>query len=122
MEDMASKISELLSDPKGMEKIKSMAEALFSDESTLPSVNSDESPKEDGFGAFSLPDGLDITKLMAIFSALNSGEKDRRTDLLTALKPYLSKERGQKVDKAVKLLKIVSLLPVLKEQGLLELL
>ena len=64
MEDMASKISELLSDPKGMEKIKSMAEALFSDESTLPSVNSDESPKEDGFGAFyewAISNGYDDT-------------------------------------------------------------
>jgi len=40
---------------------------------------------------------------------------------LLALKPHLTDERQQRIDKAVKLLRIISVIPLLKEQGLLEL-
>ena len=119
MEDMAGKISELLSDPEGMSKIMAVAESLFkSDDAKTPPTPETEAPS----GGFSLPDGLDFSKIMSIMSVFNSQQNDRRSELLLALKPHLSLERREKVDKAVKLLKIVSLLPVLKEQGLLDLL
>ena len=117
---MAKKISELLSDPDGISKIKSVAESLFSG-------NEDKEPHspiptETQSGGFSLPDGFDFSKIMGLMSVFNNQHKDHRSDLLLALKPHLSIERQERVDKAVKLLKIVSMLPVLKEQGLLDLL
>lgn len=116
MEDMASKISELLSDPRGMEKIKSLAETLFKDNTTPK----DEPPEDTSSGGFGLPDGFDIGKIMGLMSAFNNQQSDRRSNLLLALKPHLSNERQERVDKAVKLLKIAALLPVLKEQGILD--
>ena len=59
---------------------------------------------------------------MGLMSAFNNQKNDRRTELLLALKPHLSEERRERVDKAVKILKIVSILPALKEQGLLDIL
>ncbi len=118
MDDMAGKISELLSDPEGMEKIKAMASALFSnndDSDTKPSQKSSEMA-----GGLSLPDGFDPIKLMSVFSALKNGESDQRSTLLMALKPHLSPERQERVDKAVKLLKLVSVLPLLKQQGIFD--
>ena len=73
------------------------------------------------FGGFSLPDNFDITKIMGIMSALSDNKIDERSKLLLALKPHLSEKRQQRVDKAVKLLKLASLIPIVKEQGLFDL-
>ena len=120
MEDIQEKLSALLSDPDGMNKIKTIAESLFNgdDAKKTPTPEPDTPQSSD----FSLPDGFDISKIMGLMSVFNSNRNDRRSELLLALKPHLSVERREKVDKAVKLLKIVSLLPVLKEQGLFDLL
>ena len=142
MDDIAGKISELLSSPEGMDKIKQMAGALFSDgginptpqnlkDNTRDISTSEQQNNGDMLGrllgnfansGFSLPDGFDPLKLIGLMSALNSGADDKRAGLLLALKPHLSVDRQERVDKAVKLLKIASLLPVLKEQGLLDIL
>ena len=116
MEDMAGKISEQLSSPDGMDKIKSLADALFNNNAP-PKDNPPETTSDDGF---SLPDGFDIGKIMGLMSAFNSRQSDRRSDLRLALKPHLSAERQERVDKAVRLLKIAALLPLLKEQGILD--
>lgn len=119
MDDMSGKISKLLSDPEGMEKIKAMANALFGgdDEPKISQVGNTNTAEDKGL---SLPDGFDPMKLMGIFSALNSQGADNRAALLMALKPHLSYERQERVEKAVKLLKIASLLPILRQQGLLD--
>lgn len=116
MDDMAEKITSLLSDPDGMEKIKGMAEALFGENKPA-----EEPPSKPG-GGLSLPEGFDPVKLMGAFSALSKSGGDDRTALLMALKPHLAPERRDRVDKAVKLLKIASLLPVLRDEGLLDML
>ena len=116
MDDIAGKISELLSSPDGMDKIKSLADSLFSS-GTPTQSNADKQPSD---GGFSLPDGLDIGKLMTVASAFSNQKADRRSELLLALKPHLSSERCERVDKAVKFLKIAALLPLLKEQGILD--
>lgn len=121
MDDIAERISKLLSDEGGMEKIKNMAEALFgnSENSENTAERQDETTSATNF---SLPDGVDISKIMGLVSAFGNMKSDRRTELLLALKPHLSVERRERVDKAVKLLKLAALLPLIKEQGLLDIL
>ncbi len=114
MDDIAGKISALLNDPDGIEKIKAVASTLLSDGSTK------SEPEASDDGGFSLPDGLDIGKIMGLASVFGNQGNDRRSELLLALKPHLSAERRERVDKAVKLLKIAAVLPILKEQGLLD--
>lgn len=99
---LADKITALLSDPKGMEKIKSVADSLLGGEN--------ETAKAESSGE--LPD---ISAIMKMMKTMNLGKSDSRTELLMALKPHLSSERQERVDKAVKLLRLVPLLPLMKD-------
>lgn len=113
MEDIAGKIEELLNDPNGMAKIQSMAESVFgnsgSKDNNLPVAKNE-----------SIPD-IDTGTIMKVFNLLRSNNNSSgRANLLLALKPHLSSERQQKIDSAIKIMKIIEILPVLKEQGILD--
>lgn len=99
---LADKLTELLSDPAGMEKIREMASSLLGDVGNKP-----DAPGEDA-----MPDPA---ALMQMVKALGDKGPDPRADLLIALKPHLSAERRPRVDRAVKLLRLASLLPAVKE-------
>lgn len=60
-----------------------------------------------------------IMKLMEAFSRLNSSG-DKNTELLLALKPHLRDENRAKVDRAIKLMKLLSVLMLLRESGLTD--
>ncbi len=109
MKDINAKISELLSDPDGMERIRKMAESVFGDNKKQP---------EPALPA--IPD-FDMTKLVPLLSRLNSRGTDNRTALLLALRPHLSRKRQERLDKAVKLLKVADMLPLLQESGIFNL-
>ena len=132
MDDIAGKISELLQDPNGIDRIKQMAQTLFETPNTPPtpttsSLDSEGDVLQGLLGSLSninenSEPGFDPMKIMGLMSVLGQAKDDKRSGLLLALKPHLSHDRQQRVDKAVKYLKIASLLPVLKDQGLLDLL
>ena len=117
MDDIASKITELLGDPQGMKRISDIA-------SSLMSQNSQEQQNDSQFNLNDMQiDPVQMGSIMKIMSALRSqNTEDDNTRLLLALKPHLSQERRKKVDKAISLLKIIKLLPLLKENGLMNLL
>ena len=104
--NLADKLSEILNDPDGMAKIQSMAQSLLGEGEQQNAV---ESP--------SLAEGAAITKML---SALKNSGGDDRSRLLLALRPHLSDERRERVDKAVKLLRLASVLPLLQESGMLS--
>ena len=63
-------------------------------------------------------DGIDfetITKIASVLGRLSSQPKDPGCELLSALKPMLSPERRHKADEAIKMMQIISLLPLLKD-------
>lgn len=63
-------------------------------------------------------DNIDVAKLIPLITAISRAKTDdRATNLLVSLKPLLSKEREPKVDHAISLMKIIALLPILKEHG-----
>lgn len=109
MADLNDRISEILNDPDAMEKVRLMAENLLNDE--------ESKPPEDSLG---MPDSETLSKIMGIISHLKTDKNDSRTALLLALKPHLSSERQKKVDTAVRLLRLIEVLPYLKESGLLD--
>ena len=51
------------------------------------------------------------------FAQLSSGRDDRRINLLTALKPYLSSSRSANVDKAIRLLRLTKLTETFRNEG-----
>ena len=79
---------------------------------------------DDGQKAFSHGEetGLSPAQLagmVKMVSALNSRKEDDRTRLLLALRPHLSPEKRDRIDKAVKFLKIMDVLPLIRGTGIL---
>lgn len=119
MEDISRKISDLLGSPDGLDRLKTVAESLLGNNTA---ADEQAAPQE---GGFSLPENLlenigNMQGIMKVAGLLGKGQKDSRIDLLRALKPHLSNERAKRVDKAISILKIAAILPVLREEGLLD--
>ena len=70
-----------------------------------------------GSNAFGMPDLSQLSAIVPILQAFNS--KDERLDFINALKPLLSEERQKKADEATKLVKLMSVLPLLRERGIM---
>ena len=60
----------------------------------------------------------DIIRLQQLMQAVK--QDDPKTTLLKSLKPLLKEERRHKVDEAVRIMKLLSLLPILRESGMLN--
>lgn len=106
MDDLSSKLSALLNDPDGLNQIKELASSLLGEE-----TKAEEKEKP-------LQNGNEIAAIMQILNALK-GANDKSVELLLALKPHLSYERQKRLDTAIKLLKIYSVLPLIKDSNLL---
>ncbi|MBR5452375.1 MAG: hypothetical protein IKV36_05240 [Clostridia bacterium] len=105
--NITEKLTELLNNPEGIDKIKSVASSLFSEKEN-PTEKNEET-------ANNILSDIDPMMIMKIMSSLNNSENDNRANLLLALKPHLSKPRQERVDSAVKLLKLIPLLPLVKQ-------
>lgn len=120
MDDLSSMLSGILNSPDGMEKIKNMAQNLFGDTnqafSPAPEQTSVPNNQSSGFGEIS-PN--EIAGMMKVVTALKSGANDSNAQLLMSLRPHLSPQRQKRVDEAVKILRLVSMLPVIKNAGIL---
>ena len=110
MEDLGEKLAEILNDPESMNRVRQMAESLLGGEEKKEEP-SDISP----LGA------NEMQMMVNIMSRLKSSKGDESTELLNALKPHLSEPRREKVDTAIKILKLIELFPLIKESGLFKL-
>jgi len=121
------KIQEVLNDEESMNQIKKLASMLGSENSDeapdLSSVlggmkkSSDNSEGNDGNS-----EGLnfDFSKLIILQQLLSQvNKKDQNTDFLYALKPILKDENQVKIDRIIKILKLLALWPLIKDSGLL---
>lgn len=119
MADIQDKINEILSNPEALRQVQSLGEQLGLAGNTHEKPKPTENKKE-----LSLPNELlndDITKsLFKILPTIKSiGSEDNTTRLLNALRPFLSCERQEKLDKAEKMLKLFKILPLLKDVNFL---
>ena len=67
------------------------------------------------FGSIDVDMIMKLGEIFALFS-----RQDKNTDLLRALKPHLRQENREKIDTAIKILKVTALLPFLRESGLMD--
>lgn len=120
MDDISSKLQEILSDPQALDQIKGLAGMLGV---------SDEQPKQNkAESALSfLSDTQDkstidmlsvVGKIAPIMSNLNKEDDIQR--LLFALRPFLSEERRKKLDQAEKIIKMMKLLPLIKDISIFD--
>lgn len=112
MDDLMSRLNELLSDEESVRQLSELAQMMNS-ETTEGSENK-QSDEENG----DQPDLSSIIKLTGIISA--ASQQDKNTDLLLALKPHLGEEKQKRVDKAIKLLKLLAIWNIAKDSGLLQ--
>lgn len=103
MDDAMSKIGELLSDEESVKQLSELAQMFMGE------MNGEGEASADG--------GLDFTKLAGIMGAVSGSDKN--TELLLALKPHLTERRQERIDKAIKLLKLLAVWDVLKDSGML---
>ena len=117
MDDLESKISSLLSSPDGMDQIMKMARALSS---STPSGQTEQEETSSPPAAEETPAALPFDpSLLAKLSQLSAQpQNDKKTALLNALKPYLSKSRQEKLDRALNLMNMTRIAKVaLSEYG-----
>ncbi|MBQ9965174.1 MAG: hypothetical protein IJP22_00420 [Clostridia bacterium] len=110
MEDLGEKLAEILNDPESMNRVKQMAESLLGG----------EEKREEQSDVVSALGANEMQMMVNIMSRLKSSKGDASTQLLTALKPHLSEPRREKVDTAIKILKLIELFPLIKESGLFK--
>lgn len=115
MDDISEKLAGLLNDPDTMDRVRKMAENILGGEqqTSAPQPNA-----LDNIGSMLGAD--ELQSIVSIIGRLNQSGGDARTQLLTALKPHLSEPRREKVDTAIKILKMIEVLPLLKDSGLLK--
>lgn len=80
-------------------------------------INNNNTEEEQNNFDFSSIDFNMIMMLGQVMESLN--KQDENTNLLLALKPLIQEKKQKKIDTAINILKIISLLPLLKESGLL---
>ena len=124
-EDLSQMLQNFLGTKEG-QQLQSVAQMLGSGEggfdlSQLSGLlGGGESPKKEEQKSSPVDlGGLDINmimKLQQVMGQLNG--HDKNTDLIMALKPHLKPERQSKADDAIKIMRLISLLPLLKDSGL----
>lgn len=93
---------------KDIEDLSAIASQFFTNNNEPPPKTKKEEKSE----------GIDfetITKIASVLGKLSAQPKDPGCELLTALKPMLSPERRHKADEAIKMMQLMSLLPLLKD-------
>lgn len=106
--------------PDDINNLKAMASSILgSSEETSKEQKEPQQKNSSSFpdlSSLGLPNMSVFENLLPLISALNS--HDEREDFIYALKPLLSDERRKKADEAVKFIKLLSIIPLLKEKGL----
>lgn len=124
MDDLSSKISDILSDPQALEQIKGLGEMLGLSDTSNAQVHKPQPAKNTDNMLSTLSGGMSpdmlsmVTKIAPLMSNFN--KDDDTTRLLLALRPFLSDERKKKLDEASKLLKMMKLLPIIKDAKLFD--
>lgn len=119
-ENLLGQVSSFLNSEEGRDILSNLKETLGIDDNGSNGSNGDISSIFSSLnGNKTSPfENIDIAKLIPLVTAISSAKTDdRATNLLLALKPLLSRERHGKIDHAISILKILALLPILKEYG-----
>ncbi len=120
MDDISQKLADILNNPDSLNQIREMAENFLGESAKGEKPKPEQPDLNSSFGNDDF-DPIQLGKIMSIMSQLKSHQDDNRAKLLLALKPHLSDPKQEKVDAAIKLLKLMDLLPLIKTFGLFDL-
>ncbi len=114
-------ISELLNSvsPEELERLKSVAQNLINSGAVDGGKGQNETSSKPSAAAGKTGGGMsslfgeDLTKTLATVAG-QMGKEDDRTRFIHALMPLLSEERRQKAEEAMRFLRLMDMLPLLK--------
>lgn len=143
MDDILSKVQEILGDPQKLEGFKNLAASVLNNDKNIDNTKSSDdnvknmpdiegilknfvsnkgSDNSDSYNTdqFNIPINLDmILKLQNAISLIN--QDDKNIAFLRSLKLLLGdEEKQQKVDSAIKIIRLIKLLPLIKDLNLLK--
>lgn len=134
MDDLMAKLQSVLNDEQSMKQLSQLAGALSGDSAPQAQPAADQASANDFSQLLKSLDlntqtqqpappaapGIDVAKLMQLQAILQqANEHDKNVDLLLALRPLLKEENQVKIDRLVKIFKLFSVYPALKQSGLL---
>jgi hypothetical protein len=109
MDDIMNALSQAMSDPATAAQVNGLISALSGGGQAT-----EQSPQT------APPADTDMAKLMKIGTAMmQGGQNDPNIALILALKPLLKEETRMKADRIVKIFRLLSAYPLLKESGLI---
>ena len=130
MEDLTAKVQEILGSEEGMKQLQEMAKMLGlsggEEPATQPAPQPDLGAILSGLtgGGQAAPSGeppISPAGLAKLGSLLQSAKRDTPgAALLRALRPLLREGRQKRVDEALRIMRLLSLWPVLQQSGLLQ--
>lgn len=105
MDDMQSQMNEILNNPQLMQQIMAMAQQINPPQS--PKQDTDPPPQPSAEQAF--PDiDMSMIQKLAGFAGQSNVDKNQKT-LLKALAPYLSRDRINKLERAMRAAKMANM-------------
>ncbi len=134
MDDLMAKLQSVLNDEQSMKQLSQLAGALSGDSAPQAQPAADQASANDFSQLLKSLDlntqtqqpappaapGIDVAKLMQLQAILQQANKhDKNVDLLLALRPLLKEENQVKIDRLIKIFKLFSVYPALKQSGLL---
>ncbi len=129
LDDMAKKIQSLLNDEESMKQIQELAE-MFGGGMGVESAQNNKGGCNDGNAPPKPPHSDNCSPSDSLFGSINPmaimqlseafSRKDPNCDLILALKPLLSKDKQQRADRAVKMLRLYNVYTAMKESGMLS--
>lgn len=134
MDDLMSKLQEVLNNKESMNQVMQLAgmlgankegdtpdlSSIFGGNNNDNSNNGNENHSTDkSQNSDDNEPSFDFSKLLMLQELFSKKEKDKNTELLYALKPLLKNDNQVKIDKVAKIFKLLALWPLLKESGLL---
>lgn len=117
MDDMISKISQILSTDEGQKGLQSIMSSLgMGGDKKDASPSSTGEPSAEASASVPEIDFKTISSIQQILSAMSVDDGDAA--LLRALKPHLSEERRGRVDDALRIMQLINALPLIQKSGL----
>jgi hypothetical protein len=134
MDYLMAKLQSVLNDEQSMKQLSQLAGALSGDSAPQAQPAAEQASANDFSQLLKSLDlntqtqqpappaapGIDVAKLMQLQAILQQANKhDKNVDLLLALRPLLKEENQVKIDRLIKIFKLFSVYPALKQSGLL---
>ena len=124
MEDLAAAVQSILNDPQSMAQLQGVMNSLGMNPPQAPAPASPPVQQKPAplnlLNTLNNSDPMTAMLLRAAPLLASANREDDSTRLLAALRPLLGEARQKKLDEASKILKLLHLLPLLKESGVLQ--